>query len=627
MGCGGWNLGALTAALALASWCEVGIVAAASHSADRAAQGEPRIRTAWQYRRGGRLGKGTGSGRAGDGCGAEALNGLPGECSSLGEDSAAWQLQGGGEPPPGAGLPPAYAHVVWVPRSPRWRWRRSGGPGGAGGQMHHPCDPAARRGLWGLEPPPRRPRAPVEARGIRYQGGRSDVTRRNTPAGQHGWPTVAYIHGALRRPIALGGGCSLRHAAAHRAGGDRCDHHYLLPLDAVPHGGEAFTHEVAGGDAWFRSCLLGAEGDEGEEESSGDVPRSILEGRPCSAPEVVARAGRGSTAPCPVVWLGRPRASPRAIMDGRPANRGSHLSRLQLGSRGSPTGTCIRTHGPLPPGRTERSDRPPRSRGASGRPACDATQASSGSGPEDTGEAVSSTVRGLTARSGRREDRGCITSGQGHEEDTTTTRATCNGKEGGFRTTSDDGTTNRSQLSCHHRDDGRDEARDTGGSVPMQRCGGRAIRSALCSSTEGSVAASPSIGTVIISAPCRRTTGHTHLAAPPPLPPSSSGGDWTEEASGIGPRQANCAAVFDAVVAPPSFVVQATAMLHTSLVVAIVCVCVWWHGVQGGGRREAACRRPASRGGFTLHQPRRRAGCGRCLRRHSTILGPCQWQP
>ncbi len=127
----------------------------------------------------------------------------------------------------------------------------------------------------------------------------------------------------------------------------------------------------------------------------------------------------------------------------------------------------------------------------------------------------------------------------------------------------------------------------------MQRCGGRAIRSALCISTEGSVAASPSIGTVIISAPCRRTTGHTHLAAPPPLPPSSSGGDWTEEASGIGPRQANCAAVFDAVVAPPSFVVQATTMLHTSLVVVIECVCGGMGcRVAAAGKRRAAALHP-----------------------------------
>ncbi len=64
-----------------------------------------------------------------------------------------WQLTGGGEPPAVAGLPLPQTHGIGALPFSREQERGGGCPQSARGQMHHPGDPAERRGLPGSEPP------------------------------------------------------------------------------------------------------------------------------------------------------------------------------------------------------------------------------------------------------------------------------------------------------------------------------------------------------------------------------------------------------------------------------------------------------------------------------------------
>ncbi len=67
------------------------------------------------------------------------------------EEVAPWQLPGSGEPPSLAGLPLSQAHGVGIFQSPYQRGRGGGGPASALEQIKPPSEPAARRGLLGVD--------------------------------------------------------------------------------------------------------------------------------------------------------------------------------------------------------------------------------------------------------------------------------------------------------------------------------------------------------------------------------------------------------------------------------------------------------------------------------------------
>ncbi len=70
------------------------------------------------------------------------------------ESDVGRQLQGGGELPSRARLPPTHARPIAGSEPPRKRWCGGGPPRGARGQMHRPREPAlSGQGLRGTEPP------------------------------------------------------------------------------------------------------------------------------------------------------------------------------------------------------------------------------------------------------------------------------------------------------------------------------------------------------------------------------------------------------------------------------------------------------------------------------------------